>query len=379
VERNLSIECNRCLLSNDIPGVKINDDGVCSVCRGWDAEWGNWESKKGERAATLKSLFINCHRRNRTYDVLVPFSGGRDSSYVLYYCRKFFNLRCLAVTFDNGFLTNHAKDNIKHITDLLGVDHVYYRINWSLMKQFYRFFFLKTGFFCPVCMRGIDVSVQKAARTFNIPIVVWGTSKRTEGLIPRGYNVHGDINFFKKVIKNTSLEKDAKPLLYDDFIRQRVRWSLFPRLKNEKLFCNRLFCCFDINLPDYIDWNYDEIYETLQRELSWKSHKEEAEHTDCKANDIVHYIRRRQFPALDIEKLRYSKLVTAGILSKQEANEKIAHASHERAEPSDLVDFLEIIEISREQFETVVNDPYRYIKFLPRYVLPEDRTQANNM
>ena len=49
------------------------------------------------------------------YDCLVGFSGGKDSSYVIYRLRSHYNARVLAFTWDNGFLTDYARDNINRL------------------------------------------------------------------------------------------------------------------------------------------------------------------------------------------------------------------------------------------------------------------------
>ncbi|PXF59972.1 MAG: hypothetical protein C4B58_02130 [Deltaproteobacteria bacterium] len=119
-------ECSRCLLNDRIPGVTfLGDSQVCSVCINYDQTWGNWSEKRKE----LDQIFDIARKKKRSFDVLVPLSGGKDSSYVLYLCRRVFNLKCLAVTFDNGFLSDHAKQNISNACDRLGVDHVYFRLD----------------------------------------------------------------------------------------------------------------------------------------------------------------------------------------------------------------------------------------------------------
>ena len=122
-----SRSCIRCLLSTDVPGVAIDTDGLCSVCKSYDKHMNSWNQE-----ASLKQFertLSKIKKKNKLYDVLVPLSGGKDSAYVLYQCRKNYNLRCLAITYDNGFLTDDARKNISTACKILGVDHFYFGLN----------------------------------------------------------------------------------------------------------------------------------------------------------------------------------------------------------------------------------------------------------
>ena len=123
--------CTQCLLNTEVPGVTIDDKGISSVCRKHDEVWGDWDQRKKDQAVKLERIFDNARKKRRLYDVLVPLSGGKDSIYILYLCRKKYDLNCLAATWDNGSLTDHARINIKNACNTLGVDHVYYSSDHS--------------------------------------------------------------------------------------------------------------------------------------------------------------------------------------------------------------------------------------------------------
>jgi hypothetical protein len=118
------IECKRCLLTSEVPGVRIEESGMCSVCTGCERDWGAWDKDKVGKSRELDGILQRVQKKGRLYDVLVPLSGGKDSVYVLYYAKKMLKLKCLAVTFDNGFLSDHARKNIEKACTQLGVDHI---------------------------------------------------------------------------------------------------------------------------------------------------------------------------------------------------------------------------------------------------------------
>lgn len=89
--------------------------------------------------------------KRRTYDAVVPLSGGKDSTYVLYLAKKVYGLNVLAYTFDNGFLTPMALRNIKSAVESLDIPHIFHRPSWRIMRKLYRNVLLRTGELCSVC------------------------------------------------------------------------------------------------------------------------------------------------------------------------------------------------------------------------------------
>jgi hypothetical protein len=338
-----AIECRRCLLTNKIPGVQIKEGGLCSVCDEHDRVWGSWHKTEKERLATLDKILENARKKNMLYDVLVPISGGKDSIYILYLLRKKYNLKCLAVTWDNGFLSNLARENIKNACEILEVDHIYYGISKPQLIKLYKYFFLKTGFFCPVCMRGIYVAQWRAQIAFNIPLAVKGTSRRTEEHISPEFFLPGDLSFIENVLENSNLENESELLL------RPIGLFRSPPM---------------IQMPDYIEWDYSKLYDTIKNKLKWSEEKEEAEHGDCLVSNIVDYIRYRKFPMLIPEMLRFSKLVTCGQLTKEEAKKKILKDMEEIHVPKNLSWFLDELGISQAEMDEVLEDPMRHMKYL---------------
>ena len=334
--------CTRCLLNTEVPGVSVDDKGTCSVCTEHDKTWGDWDERKKGEAIKLEKILEKAKRKKQIYDVLVPLSGGKDSTYVLYLCRKKYDLKCLAVTWDNGFLTDHARMNIKNACSELGVDHVYYGLSKPLLMELYRYFFLKTGFFCPVCMGGMGVAIFRTQVAFDIPLSIRGTSKRTEEYVNSSFFLDSGLSFLENVLEDSPLKKESKVLL--------TPVGLFSSPQS-------------IKLPDYIDWNYEEIFKTITDQLGWTAHSPDAEHGDCEVDNVVHYIRYRKYPALIPEMLRLSKLVTCGQLSREEAKNRVAAKKNSIREPSNLDFFLNALNISKVEMDCVLANPMMHIKY----------------
>ena len=131
---NLQV-CTRCVLCSSFPRITFDDQGVCSICREYDRWTNGWKSKLPEQRKILDKICAIVKKKHKEFDALIPYSGGKDSSYVLYVARKELGLNCLAYTADNGYLSEHAKININKACKKLGVEHIYYRFNPELIKH----------------------------------------------------------------------------------------------------------------------------------------------------------------------------------------------------------------------------------------------------
>ncbi len=63
-------------------------------------------------------------KSNGAPDCLVPFSGGRDSTYVLHFVKEKLGLNPIAYTYDWGMVTDLARRNIARVCGKLGVENI---------------------------------------------------------------------------------------------------------------------------------------------------------------------------------------------------------------------------------------------------------------
>ena len=113
------------------------------MCTRFDKKYNNRDYDK--RRLQLERIFQKARSKKRTYDCMVPFSGGRDSTMVLYLCTRVYNLRTLAFTFDNGFASEQARKNMEVAVNKFDVDFLRYKPRRSKLMMAYRISFLKTG------------------------------------------------------------------------------------------------------------------------------------------------------------------------------------------------------------------------------------------
>ena len=114
--------CFRCTLPYNFRNITFDENGVCNYCHNHDRY-----IEKFRRFSLAKKNFLDQVEANQgkyQYDCAAGLSGGFDSTYVLYKLVQDYNLKVLAITYDNSFQSEVAKDYIKTIVDDLKVDHV---------------------------------------------------------------------------------------------------------------------------------------------------------------------------------------------------------------------------------------------------------------
>ena len=114
--------CSKCGLASNFPDIEFDSQLVCNHCRAF-ADYREKANGYFKSMAELKRLFASQARQpDSQYDCLALLSGGKDSTYMLARLAEM-DLRILAFTLDNGFISDEAKANIRRVVKVLGIDH----------------------------------------------------------------------------------------------------------------------------------------------------------------------------------------------------------------------------------------------------------------
>ena len=107
--------CTRCVVSNQRPRIRFDADGVCSACQFSHEKYHviDWAARERE----LERLLDQHRRSDGTWDVIVPGSGGKDSSYVAHQLKTKYGMHPLTVTWAPFRYTDIGRQNFVDFVD----------------------------------------------------------------------------------------------------------------------------------------------------------------------------------------------------------------------------------------------------------------------
>jgi len=343
--------CKKCTLPITWETLYFNDDGICNLCQNWDIKdiKINWE----QREKDFIDIINDIKEKNSNYDCIVPFSGGKDSTYTLWAAVKKYNLRCLVVSFDHWFLRPITIENRKKTFQKLGVDVITFTPNWRVVKKLMLESLIRKGDFCWHCHSGVFAYPMQIAVKFKIPLVLWGES----GGEYSAYSKYDEIEETDewKFNRSTILGMRAEDMA--GFIDEDIR-DLGPYMYPSK---NEIKDADIRSLPlgNFKSWNVQEHVKVIKKELDWKEDTMESaypgetyEKIECMfagVRDYIKYLKRNfsrmtHLTAMDI---RY------GRLTRDEAIDYIEKYEHIKPRSLDL--FLKILDISEDEFNNIVS------------------------
>jgi len=295
--------CSKCILPKNFPDLTFDENGVCSKCH----EQEKIYIKRDHKALgnELEKIINWAKSQNKRYDCIVPFSGGKDSSYTAYLCKEKYGLKVLAVNFNNGLRTISALKNIEKIIKKLEVGYVCYGPNWKIMKKLYREFLAKTGQFCFPCDMGIWATMHRVAEEYDVPLIVSGFSAQIEG---RGKKIYSYNNkMFKAIAKKLVTKHEIK-----DFLEGTLKNKILRRLKHKRLTRYRR----QISLPDYIAWDDKDIKNTITDILQWEKREDgSSDHIDCLFAPIKNYLGVQKW-CFGEKTTKYASMVRSGEMAR---------------------------------------------------------------
>jgi hypothetical protein len=264
--------CARCILPETFPDIKFDKNGVCNYCL-------EYERIKVKGKDEFEKLLSQYRNKGDKADCIVTLSGGRDSTFVLYQLVKVYNMRVLAVTYDNGLLTEEAYRNMQRITEKLNVEHIVIKANKEVVKKNIKknlLTWLKKptlGMIQPIFTLSIKVAdfhIYRIMKRYKIPLIITGGMSGVEKTLFK--------TGFLGIYKYTRTPLNDLLLLWLYLLEYIKNPYYFNRslIANFKGFFVYLFYSYllkkkTIHFFQYIKWDEKEVISTIRKELNWES------------------------------------------------------------------------------------------------------------
>jgi N-acetyl sugar amidotransferase len=196
--------CSKSLMDNiSDPNIIFSDDGVSNYFYQYE-EFINTIPNDEIRNQNFNNYInkIKKSGKGKKYDCVLGLSGGLDSSY-LALLAKDNGLNPLVVHFDYGWNTDIAIRNIELITKKLGFDLYTYVIDWEMIKDLQRSYYLASVVDLDVpADHTIFGAIFKIAAKKNIKYILSGSNFQTELIMPKSWNyLKTDLTNIKNIHK----------------------------------------------------------------------------------------------------------------------------------------------------------------------------------
>src|SRR5438445_12590353 len=168
--------CQRCVMPDTKPDLRIGEEGVCSACRYIEHRHEvDWDARKQE---LLRVVDRYRSKDGSNYDCIVPVSGGKDSHFqVLRILELGLNPLCVTATTDK--LSEIGRYNIENLK-LRGVDYIEVTPNPVARRRINRLALTQVGDISwPEHVAIFTIPVRIAVQ-LGIPLIVWGENSQNE-------------------------------------------------------------------------------------------------------------------------------------------------------------------------------------------------------
>ena len=172
--------CKLCIMPDSRPRIVFNNDGICNACtNSLDKQKINWEDKKKEFLKLVDEIKDYSLKNNLSYDCIVPWSGGKDSTSIALKLKFEFKLNPLLVTF-SPLILNEIGDFNRNLLSKLGFDAIFIRPNQKVSKYLSKRFFTERGNPKVAWDAGVNAGPVRVAVNYKIPYIFYAEHGESE-------------------------------------------------------------------------------------------------------------------------------------------------------------------------------------------------------
>ncbi len=364
------IFCTKCVISNQRPSSTVefkskknekkksiffDKDQVCSACRYSEVKNKiNWEKREKELVKLLEK-----HRKKNGYDVIVPGSGGKDSSYTSHILKAKYGMNPLTVTWSPHLYTDIGWKNFFNWSHIGGLDNMLYTPNGVLHRLLTSLAFKNLLHPFQPFIVGQRIIGPLMAKKFGVSLIMYGENQAEygndikENKSPKMNNIFFSSNkmneiklgglSIKEIIKNHNYKiRDFTPYLpleMNDIIKNKIQVHY---------------------LGHYLKWDPQECFYYASENTGFKPNENRTEGSYSKYSSIDDKIDTFHY---------YTTLIKFGIgRTTYDAAQEIRNEKISREEGVRLVkkydqefpakyfkEFLEYISITEKEFWSIIN------------------------
>lgn len=272
---NSIIRCAKCILPETFPFIEFNENGVCNFCLCHEKE------DLTENLDDLNEAVSIYKGRDDSPNCIIPFSGGRDSTFTLHFAVKELQLNPITFTYDWAMVTDLARRNIARVCGKLGVENIIVAADIHKKRNYIRknvmaWLSNPSLGMVPLFMAGdkhFFRYTQMTKERTNIDLNIWGINRLENTDFKSGF-AGVKPNFGKRDIYSLSTKQKLSlgsflginmlktPEYINDSLLDNIQGHL-SRLRHPR---KDFFSFFD-----YYPWNEKEINDLIINEYEWET------------------------------------------------------------------------------------------------------------
>jgi N-acetyl sugar amidotransferase len=341
----------------------VDKNGVCSGCRTHDeqktVDWKRRERMFRELCDDYRS------RDGKTYDCLIPVSGGKDSFYQVHLLKMVYGMNPLLVTYNENNETELGRRNIQRMKDVFGCDYVNVTPSVNVLRKMNRIGLRRMGDPDMHAHMGINsVPIQIAVR-YGVPLIIWGE---------HGFMNLGGMHSYKDMVEYTARYRKEHLLRgfdWEDFVgeeglrEQDLLWAKYPDDSEiERVGIRGVF------ISNFFGWNQDDHTKLMIEKYGFevnpipfdRTYKRDSNLNNIHDNGVHDYMKYVKFGYGRCTD-HVCRDIRSGALTRDHGIALVRQYDH--VVPGDLPRWLDYVGMTRTEFETIADgfrDPRVWVK-----------------
>lgn len=128
--------CKKCLMPDTRPGLKFDENGVCTACLHYEKQKSTDWDKRWKELEELCEKYRDSNGKG--YDCAIAISGGKDSHFQTYIMKEKLGMNPLLLAVGNVDWTETGRKNFNNISDTFGCDIISFQPNVKVARYLFK-------------------------------------------------------------------------------------------------------------------------------------------------------------------------------------------------------------------------------------------------
>ena len=335
------VKCSKSILDNiSDPDIEFDENGISNYYYQFNEFVDNLPNEKIRKEKFDNYIDkIKQSGKGKKYDCILGLSGGLDSSY-LALLAKDYGLNPLVVHFDYGWNTDIAIRNIELITKKLDFDLYTYVIDWEMIKDLQRSYYMASVIDLDVpADHTIFGAIFKIAKKMKIKYILSGSNFQTELIMPKSWNyLKTDLTNIRNIHNKFGKRK------FENIPTNGILQQLFYKIYGFE----------SVPLLYYTDYIKEDVVSRLKNEIGWQDYG--GKHFE---NIYTRFYQGYVLPykfGVDKRKAHLSNLIFSNQISLENAEFEFNNNNYTTAMMKSDFEFIaKKLDFTVEQFEEILN------------------------